>query len=237
MKFVYLSAVRDDAAGFLDAEWLSPRPNSDTAVMLGLAHTLVAENLHDIQFLERYCACWEKFAPYLLGARDGVPKDAAWAAHLSGLPAETIRALARRMAAHRTLITVSWSLQRADHGEQPYWMAITLAAMLGQIGLPGGGIGFGYGGTNGIGAAGAPDSVPPTLPQGIESHRAPSFRSRALPTCWRIPAARFHTTAARWRIRMLRASFTGAGGNPFHHHQDLGRLTRALAKPGNRDRS
>lgn len=55
------------------------------------------------------------------------------------------------MAKTRTLITVAWSLQRAEHGEQPYWMAATLAAMLGQIGLPGGGVGYGYGAIGGIG--------------------------------------------------------------------------------------
>ena len=48
---------------------------------------------------------------------------------------------------------MSWSLQRAEHGEQPYWMAIALAAMLGQIGLPGGGFGFGYASVNGVGNA------------------------------------------------------------------------------------
>jgi hypothetical protein len=36
------------------------------------------------------------------------------------------------------------SLQRADHGEQPYWALLLLVASLGQIGLPGGGFGFGY---------------------------------------------------------------------------------------------
>ena len=38
--------------------------------------------------------------------------------------------LARRMAAGRTMISVSWSLTRQDHGEQPFWAAIALAAML-----------------------------------------------------------------------------------------------------------
>ena len=46
---------------------------------------------------------------------------------------------------------MSWSVQRCDHGEQPCWMAITLAAMLGQIGLPGGGVGIGYGSNATIG--------------------------------------------------------------------------------------
>jgi hypothetical protein len=56
------------------------------------------------------------------------------------------------MAARRTLVTVSWSLQRAEHGEQVPWMGVTLAAMLGQIGLPGGGFGLGYGSVQGVGA-------------------------------------------------------------------------------------
>ena len=43
------------------------------------------------------------------------------------------------MAAGRTMITTTASLQRGDYGEQPLWATVTLAAMLGQIGLPGGG--------------------------------------------------------------------------------------------------
>ena len=48
------------------------------------------------------------------------------------------------------MISASWSLQRADHGEQPYWAVMLLASCLGQIGLPGGGFGFGYGSASGI---------------------------------------------------------------------------------------
>jgi biotin/methionine sulfoxide reductase len=56
------------------------------------------------------------------------------------------------MAAERTMISISWSLTRQDHGEQPFWAAIMLASMLGQIGLPGGGFGFGYSATNYVGS-------------------------------------------------------------------------------------
>jgi biotin/methionine sulfoxide reductase len=101
--------------------------------MLGLAHTLVVENRHDAAFLERYCVGFDRVRPYLLGATDGQPKDATWAAALTDIPADTIRSLARRMVAVRTMITVSWSVQRADHGKQSYWAAITLAALLARI--------------------------------------------------------------------------------------------------------
>ena len=64
-----------------------------------------------------------------------------------------IVALAREMAATRTTVSINWSLQRAHHGEQPFWALITLACMLGQIGLPGGGFGVGYGPVNLMGSA------------------------------------------------------------------------------------
>ncbi len=65
--------------------------------------------------------------------------------------ADDIRNLARRMAGTRTMISLSWSLTRQAHGEQPIWAGIVLAAMLGQIGLPGGGIGIGYSAVNRVG--------------------------------------------------------------------------------------
>ena len=43
------------------------------------------------------------------------------------------------------MIAVNWGLQRADHGEQVIWAALGLACILGQIGQPGTGFGFGYG--------------------------------------------------------------------------------------------
>ena len=51
----------------------------------------------------------------------------------------------------KTLISISWSLQRASRGEQPLWMGIALAAMLGNIGTSGGGFGFGYASVNSTG--------------------------------------------------------------------------------------
>ena len=51
VAFVNISPIRSDAAEALDAEWLPLRPNTDVALMLGLAHTLIAENLYARAFL------------------------------------------------------------------------------------------------------------------------------------------------------------------------------------------
>ncbi len=145
-RIVSFSPLRDDVDG--DCEWHAPIPGTDVTIMLALAHVLAAESLADRDFLSTYCTGYERFERYLLGLDDGVPKSPQWAAPICGLPADELTALARRMAAGRTIVTVSWSLQRTRHGEQAPWMGLTLAAMLGQIGVPGGGFGHGYGSMN-----------------------------------------------------------------------------------------
>jgi biotin/methionine sulfoxide reductase len=177
VEFVSISPLRGDAPDYIEAEWLAPAPGSDTAVMMGLAHTLVSEGLHDTSFLERYTTGFEPFRAYLTGDNDGQPRDADWAAELSGIPADTIRGLARRMASTRTMLSASWSLQRAEFGEQPYWMLVVLASLLGQIGLPGGGFGFGYGAEGGMGNPRRPVPVP-------------VMQAGRNPTGLRIPVAR-----------------------------------------------
>src|SRR5262249_29128054 len=144
-EFVLLSPLRDDLPGFVTAEWLALVPGSGVAGMLALAYTLLDDNRLDRAFLARYTIGFDRFERYLRGETDGCPKTPEWAARLSEVPAASLRALARRMATKRTLINVNYSLQRVEHGEQAPWLAVTLAAMLGQIGLPGGGFGQGYG--------------------------------------------------------------------------------------------
>jgi biotin/methionine sulfoxide reductase len=228
IEFIVISPTRADAPEFLGAQWLPIRPNTDTAMMLGMAHTLLAESLHDAGFLASHCSGFELFRRYLAGDGDGTPKNADWAAAICGIDAQTIRSLARRAAGTRTLITLAWALQRAHRGEQPYWMAITLAAMLGQIGLPGGGFAFGHGSMNGVGHPRA------DLP-------APDFPSGVNPAGKAIPVARLtdmlENPGGTFEFNGRLGSYPDvglvywAGGNPFHHHQDLNRLGRAWARP------
>ena len=133
VEIVCISPVRDDVADFLDADWWPIRPNADVPLMLGLAHTLHSEDLHDKDFLRSHCVGYERFLPYLLGKSDGVPKDADWAAALCDIEPARIRALARRMANEPCLLSISWSLQRTENGDQPYWMIAVLGAMLGNL--------------------------------------------------------------------------------------------------------
>jgi len=227
-RIVLVSPLRSDIDAHRGVEWLPVRPLSDVALMLGLAHVLVEEDLLDRTFLDSHCEGFDIFEHYLLGLAGGPALDADWAASKTGIAASSIRDLARQMAAGRTLVTVSQSLQRAEHGEQPVWAAFALAAMLGQIGLPGGGFSYGLGSLANVGKP--PLAVPlPTLPQGING--SDSF----------IPVARIAdmllNPGERYRYRGETRVYPDirlvywSGGNPFHHHQDLNRLMKAFERP------
>ncbi|WP_149541136.1 molybdopterin guanine dinucleotide-containing S/N-oxide reductase [Siccirubricoccus phaeus] len=224
-EFILVGPLRDDLPEEARAEWLSIIPNTDTALMLALAHTLASEGLHDRAFLDRYTVGWERFEAYLLGRTDGVVKDAAWAAPITGIPAGTIAALARRLAGKRSLVTVAHSLQRAEHGEQPVWMGLVLAAMLGQIGLPGGGYAYALGALAHTGRRQNAVS-PAALPQG--RNRCGEFIPVArIADMLLNPGGEYEYNGERRRYPAPKLVYW-AGGNPFHHHQDLNRLRRAF---------
>ncbi len=228
VTFINISPVATDVSDWLNAQWMPCRPGTDVALMLGMAYVLETEDLLDRAFLDSHCAGYAQFRNYLLGRTDGMPKTPQWAFEISDVPALAIAALARQLAAHKTFLSAAWSLQRAHHGEQPYWMLVTLASMLGQIGEPGCGFGFGYGAEGFIGSSG-------------RRFNWATFSKGQNPTQFAIPVARIadmllhpgETIAYDGRgitypnIQLI----YWAGGNPFHHHQDLNRLVEAWRKP------
>ena len=228
VEFVNISPLKTDIAGIFDPEWITIRPNTDAAMMLALAHTLVNEELYDKSFISTHTVGLEKFIPYLNGDKDGQPKNAEWAAQITGVSAQTIINLARRMAECRTMISTAWSLQRSDHGEQPIWLTVILASLLGQIGLPGGGFGIGYGCENGIGN---PVKIFnwPALSQGTNSVEEFIPVARIADMLLH-PGTKFDYDGQELSYPDIRLLYW-AGGNPFHHHQDLNRLVDAFRQP------
>jgi biotin/methionine sulfoxide reductase len=228
VEFVNVSPIRADVDDSLNAEWLALRPGTDTALLIAIAKTLADEQLMDNAFLERYTIGMDEFRNYLDGVDDGIAKDADWASAICAVPADRIRDLARRMAASRAMLSISWSLTRQHHGEHAFWAAITVAAMLGQIGLPGGGITFGYSTTNGIG--GHNTKVPgASLPQG--QNAISSFIPVARISDMLLqPGKPFEFNGGSYEYPDIHLVYW-AGGNPFHHHQDLNKMLKAWQKP------
>jgi biotin/methionine sulfoxide reductase len=224
-RFVNVSPLRGDLAG---AEWLPIRPGTDVALMLALAFEIVASGREDRAFLARCTSGWETLRAYLTGETDGVAKSAEWAAALCDIDAGTIRALARELTERRSMISLTWGMQRADHGEQPLWAGLALACVIGQIGRPGCGFAFGYGSTTPVGR----DTQLvdwPSMPQGVN------------PVSDFIPVARIAdmllNPGERYTYNLQHRTYPDirlvwwVGGNPFHHHQDLRRLDKAWKRP------
>lgn len=228
MEFCLVSPLRDDLPDAFGAKWIPITPGTDVALMLALAHELIVTDTFDKRFVARLTTGFDAFRDYVLGRADGKPKSPQWAAPLTGVPVDSTRTLARQLVAGRSLIAVSQSVQRAEHGEQPIWAAIALAAMLGQIGLPGGGFCYGIGSMADSGR----DRV---------AMRLPTLNQLSNPVSDFIPVARvsdmllhpgekFDYDGRSLSYPDIRLVYW-AGGNPFHHQQDIGRLRRAFSCP------
>lgn len=227
VEFVSISPWRNDLDTSLDAQWIGIRPGTDVAFMLAMAYVMCDEELHDRAFLTDCCVGFERFESYLVGGTDGVAKTPEWASRITGAPAGTIRDLARRVASSRTTMNVTWAVQRQQFGEQPEWLVIVLSAMSGSMGRAGGGpisgLGIGHLGVrrNRWRVAGLPQGANPI--------------SAFIPVA-RISDMLLHPGEAYTydgqdltypHVRLV----YWAGGNPFHHHQDLHRLRRAWQQP------
>ena len=236
-KVIVIDPVRTKTVEFFGADHVTPKPQTDVAIMLGMAHTLVAEDLYDKDFIANYTSGFDKFLPYLMGETDSTPKTAEWASDISGVPAETIKELARLFKSKRTMLAAGWSMQRMHHGEQAHWMLVTLASMLGQIGLPGGGFGLSYHYSGG----GTPSSSGPALsgitdggaatkgPEWLAASGASVIPVARVVDMLENPGAEFDFNGTRSKFPDVKMAYW-VGGNPFVHHQDRNRMVKAWEK-------
>lgn len=238
------------------ARWIAPRPNTDVAMMLGMAQHLYSQGKYDKEFLQNYTVGFEKFVPYLTGQSDGVAKTPEWASEICGISADVIKELAIKFYENRTMIMAGWGIQRAHHGEQAHWMIVTLCAMLGQIGLAGGGFGFSYHYANGGAPTCAGGVIGGMNAASVGVVKDGKFLGLAqdqkqggeAAQAWLVNTAKVAFPLARIADVLLNPGKTidanGAkitypkidfiywvGGNPIVHHQDTNTNIKAWRKP------
>lgn len=238
IRVISVDPVRSKTQNYLNCEQLSLRPQTDVALMLGVAHTLYVEKRYDVNFINDYTVGFEQFLPYLLGTTDKQPKDAQWAAEICGLSAENIRDFARVLVNGRTQFMGGWCVQRMHHGEQYPWMLVVLASMVGQIGLPGGGVGFGwhYNGGGTVTSAGPVLSELGSIANPPAAKYKPDFRgaSEHIPTsrivdCLLAPGKKIAFNGETLIYPDIKMAIYSAA-NPFHAQQDRNRMIEAWEK-------
>jgi len=225
MKFISIDPIKTETAKMFDAECIYIRPNTDVAFMLGMMNYLYSSKKYDKDFVEKYTDGFDKFLPYLLGKSDGIPKTPEWAEKITEVPASKIRELADLFVSKRTFLAGNWAMQRAHHGEQADWGIITLASMIGQVGLPGGGFGFSmhYAG-NGQAAAGK--TGPGGFSQGRNKVKVSIPASRISETLLN-PGKKIDFKGHKMTLPKIDLMYIG-GANIVGHHPDTNELIKAL---------
>ncbi len=138
---VILIDPRYSDSGILADQWIPIRPGTDAALAAAVAYVMEREDLADRAFLQSHTTGYEQYRRYLLGEPDGIAKTPGWAERRTGIPAETIRQLARDYASIKpAALLPGWGPQRTLYGEQAARAFIALACMSGNVGLRGGGL-------------------------------------------------------------------------------------------------
>ncbi len=150
-KVISIDPRHTETAAGHDDEWIPIRPGTDAALVHGIAHVLITEDLVDQSFLYTYCVGYDaatlpasappnaSYKDYVLGlGDDGVAKTPAWACAITGVPERRIVTLAREMAHARALfVSQGWGPQRHETGELTARAIPLLAILTGNVGLPG----------------------------------------------------------------------------------------------------
>ena len=137
------------SAAALADEWIPIRPGTDTAMMSAMAYVMLTEGLYDADFVRTHCVGFDKsqmpvegaesYSDYILGVRDGMPKTPQWAEAITAVPAATITRIAREYATIKPgVLYQGYGMQRRAYGEQVVRAGCVLAAITGNVGVPGG---------------------------------------------------------------------------------------------------
>lgn len=132
-------------------EWIPIRPGTDVAMMSAMAWVIISEKLTDDDFIRKCCSGFDKnqmppgceneesYYDYIMGTVDGIPKTPQWAELITSVPSDIIIRIAREYAIMKPAILYQgYGMQRRAYGEQVVRAGATLAAITGNIGIPGG---------------------------------------------------------------------------------------------------
>jgi cysteine desulfurase NifS len=132
-RIVVIDPRKTTMAKYANAEWIPIRPGTDGALALGMCNVLIEEELYDEAFVEKWTVGFDDFSQYVQHYRPEVVED------ITGVPAETVRSLARMIAKADGAAPVMYSgLEYSDGAVQAIRATMVLWALAGQLDVPGG---------------------------------------------------------------------------------------------------
>ncbi|MCE7791797.1 molybdopterin-dependent oxidoreductase [Salipaludibacillus sp. CUR1] len=152
-KFIFVDPYMNPTIKALGADLVPCRPGTDTALLLGMAHHMIENDLHDQEFLDKCTVGFDKdhmpegadpeenFKDYVLGTYDGTPKTPDWASEICGTDPEKIREFAQQVGTVKPMIfTSSFAPARTFRGQQFCQAFLTVGWMTGNVGKSGAGV-------------------------------------------------------------------------------------------------
>ncbi len=184
----------------------APLPGTDGALALTMANVLLSHGLLDREFIGRHVLGFAGFEEYIRGFTPDKGSE------ITGIPAEDIIFLARSYGLQKpSCIILGYGLQRYSNGGNTIRAIDALAAITGNIGIPGGGVNYAN--------RRIPDFIDGSLLEGTQL----KADHREYP---RPGMAAFIEEAKSPPVKML---FT-ARANPVTQAMDSNRLARAISK-------
>lgn len=155
VRTIVIDPRYSDTAATVADEWIPILPGTDAALVAAIAHVMISGNMHDQEFLDKYCIGFDEdhmpegapknasYRSYVEGlGPDGVEKTPEWAADITGIPANKIRSLAHDIATSKPCsILQGWGPQRQANGEYSCRAIMILPLLTGNVGINGGGNG------------------------------------------------------------------------------------------------
>ncbi|QDU59243.1 Formate dehydrogenase H [Planctomycetes bacterium Pan216] len=119
--------------------WIAPKPHTDMAIALAMLHRIIATKQYDQQFVDRWVLGFDELAQHL-HRQETTPE---WAASVCEVPAQAIRDLADEYASSKpAAIFCNAGISHQQGAFDTYRTLTFLAAITGNIGVPGAGCNF-----------------------------------------------------------------------------------------------
>ena len=130
---VVIDPRRTETATRTNAQWVPIRPGTDGALALSILEVMIDEELYNEDFAENWCNGFEELKTYVQHFRPEVAET------ITGVPADTIRDLARRICNATGACPVMYTgLEYSNSGVQAIRAVLSVFALADQLDVPGG---------------------------------------------------------------------------------------------------